>query len=130
VVDFGTAITFDAVSAEGAFIGGAIAPGVEVAMEALHGRAARLLEVELRAPAHAIGRNTVANMQSGAIFGCAGMVDALVARFRDELGATEAPAVATGGQASLIAPHCRTVTRVEPWLTLEGLRLVWLQNRD
>jgi type III pantothenate kinase len=129
VVDFGTAITFDAVSAEGAFVGGAIAPGVEVAMEALHGRAARLLAVELRAPARAIGRNTVANMQSGAVFGCAGMVDALVGRFRDELGAPEAAAVATGGHAGLIAPHCRTVARVEPWLTLEGLRLVWLQNR-
>jgi type III pantothenate kinase len=125
VVDFGTAITFDAVSAAGAFVGGAIAPGLEIAMEALGARAARLLRVELRAPEHAIGRTTVANMQSGAVFGCAGMVDALVERFRAELGAADAPAVATGGMAGVVAPHCRTVTHVEPWLTLEGLRIVW-----
>jgi type III pantothenate kinase len=129
VVDFGTAITFDAVSPAGAFVGGAIAPGLEIAMEALGARAARLLKVELRAPAQAIGRTTVANMQSGAVFGCAGMVDALVTRFRDELGAPSAPAVATGGMAGVVAPYCSTVTDVEPWLTLEGLRLVWERNR-
>jgi type III pantothenate kinase len=128
VIDFGTATTFDAVSAEGAFVGGAIAPGVEVAMEALHARAARLLSVELQAPGRAIGRNTVANMQSGAVFGSAGMVDALVERFRAELDAPSAPAVATGGLAGVIAPHCRTVARIEPWLTLEGLRLVYERN--
>jgi type III pantothenate kinase len=127
VVDFGTAINFDAVSAEGEFVGGAIAPGVQVATDALRDRAARLAKVELRAPERAIGLNTDTNMQSGAIFGFAGLVDGLVRRFRDELGG-EAVAVATGGTAALVAPHCETVDHVEPLLTLEGLRLIWERN--
>ena len=127
VVDFGTAINFDAVSADGAFIGGAIAPGLEVAVSALGERAARLFTVELRAPEHAIGRNTAENMQSGAIFGYAGLVDGLVGRFRAELG-EDAGVIATGGLAGVVAPHCLTIDRVVPWLTLEGLRLIWLRN--
>jgi type III pantothenate kinase len=128
VVDFGTAINFDAVSAHGEFVGGAIAPGVQVATDALRDRAARLAKVELRAPEHAIGTNTDTNMQSGAIFGFAGLVDGLVRRFRAELGGA-AVAVATGGMAALVAPHCETVDHVEPLLTLEGLRLVWERNQ-
>ncbi|HEY7259649.1 MAG TPA: type III pantothenate kinase [Gaiellales bacterium] len=124
VVDFGTAINFDAVSEAGEFVGGAIAPGVQVATDALRDRAARLAKVELRAPEHAIGTNTDTNMQSGAIFGFAGLVDGLVRRFRRELGG-EAASVATGGMAALVAPHCMTVDHVEPLLTLEGLRIIW-----
>ncbi len=127
VVDFGTAINFDAVSADGAFIGGAIAPGLEVAVGALGERAARLFTVELRAPEHAIGRNTAENMQSGAIFGYAGLVDGLVRRCAAELGG-EVGVIATGGLAPVVAPHCETIDRVEPWLTLEGLRLIWERN--
>lgn len=127
VVDFGTAINFDAVSAAGEFVGGAIAPGVQVATDALRDRAARLAKVELRAPVHAIGTNTDTNMQSGAIFGFAGLVDGLVRRFRAELGGA-AVAVATGGMAALVAPHCETVDHVEPLLTLAGLRLIWERN--
>src|SRR5207247_10775215 len=105
VVDFGTAINFDAISAVGEFVGGAIAPGLQVATDALGDRAARLARVELRAPGRAIGRPTDTNMQSGAIFGFAGLVDGLVRRFRIELGGA-ATAVATGGTAALIAPPC------------------------
>ncbi len=128
VVDFGTAINFDAVSASGEFVGGAIAPGVQVATDALRDRAARLAKVELRAPEHAIGTNTDTNMQSGAIFGFAGLVDGLVRRFRAELGGA-AVTVATGGMAELVAPHCETVDHVEQLLTLEGLRLIWERNQ-
>ena len=128
VVDFGTAINFDAVSAAGEFAGGAIAPGVQVATDALRDRAARLAKVELRAPEHAIGTNTDTNMQSGAIFGFAGLVDGLVRRFRVELGGA-AVTVATGGMAALVAPHCETVDHVEPLLTLEGLHLIWERNQ-
>ncbi len=127
VVDFGTAINFDAVSSVGEFVGGAIAPGLQVATDALGDRAARLARVELRAPQRAIGRNTDTNMQSGAIFGFAGLVDGLVRRFRIELGSA-ATAVATGGTAALVAPHCETIDHVEPLLTLEGLRLIWARN--
>ena len=127
VVDFGTAINFDAVSAAGEFLGGAIAPGLQVSVDALRDRAARLQKVELRAPEHAIGTNTDTNMQSGAIFGCAGQVDGLVRRFTAELGG-RAAVIATGGMAGLVAPHCDTVEHVEPDLTLEGLRLIWERN--
>ena len=127
VVDFGTAINFDAVSADGAFLGGAIAPGLEIATSALGERASALFGIELRAPERAIGRTTAENMQSGAIFGYAGLVDGLVGRFRAELG-EDAGVIATGGLAGVVAPHCLTIDRVEPWLTLEGLRLIWLRN--
>jgi len=127
VVDFGTAINFDAVSADGAFLGGAIAPGLEIATSALGERAAALFGIALRAPERAIGRTTAENMQSGAIFGYAGLVDGLVGRFRTELGG-DAGVIATGGLAAVVAPHCQTIDRVEPWLTLEGLRLIWLRN--
>jgi type III pantothenate kinase len=129
VVDFGTAINFDAVSAAGEFIGGAIAPGLEVAVNALGARAARLFGIELAAPRTAIGKNTAENMQSGAVFGFAGLVDGLVRRFAVELGG-DTGVIATGGLAGLVVPHCETVDDVEPWLTLDGLRLIWSRNQQ
>jgi len=127
VVDFGTATNFDVVSARGEYLGGAIAPGLTVAAEGLYRAAARLHPVELRAPRAAIGRNTTEAVQSGLIFGAAAEVDGMIERIRNELGA-EAKAVATGGLAPLVVPHCRTSLEHEPWLTLEGLRLVFERN--
>jgi type III pantothenate kinase len=129
VVDFGTSTNFDVVSADGEFVGGVLAPGVEVSMEALFARAARLLKVEPEAPATVIGKTTVGALQSGLVYGFASLVDGVVERIRGELGA-EAEVTATGGLADVIAPHARTVARVDADLTLEGLRLVWERNRD
>jgi type III pantothenate kinase len=128
VVDFGTSTNFDVVSANGEFLGGAIAPGIEISMDALTARAARLVNIELATPPAAIGKSTVASMQSGAIFGFAGQVDSIVRRIQDELGGS-CPVIATGGLAAVIVPHCDTVTDRDPWLTLHGIRLVWERNR-
>jgi type III pantothenate kinase len=128
VVDFGTSTNFDVVSPAGEYVGGVIAPGIEISMDALFARAARLVGVDYTAPPTVIGKTTVAGLQSGLVYGFAGQVDGIVGRIRDELGA-DAPAVATGGLADLVAPHSRTVERVDPFLTLEGLRLVWELNR-
>ncbi len=130
VVDFGTSTNFDVVSAAGEFAGGVLAPGVEISMEALFARAARLPQVPFLAPARVISQTTVAALQSGLVYGFAGQVDAIVDRIRDELAAEQAPVVATGGLAGLIAPHSRTITTVDPELTLQGLRLVWARNRE
>ena len=129
VVDFGTSTNFDVVSADGEFLGGAIAPGVEISMDALYSRAARLIKVDLAAPATAVGKSTVAAMQSGAVFGFAGQVDGIVRRIQAELGGP-CPVVATGGLGGLMRPHCETVTAYEPWLTLAGLQLVWQRNQE
>lgn len=126
VVDFGTGTTFDAISGDGEYLGGAIAPGVEISLEALFERAAALRAVELVEPQSVIGRSTMESLQSGAVYGYAAQVDGLVRRIETELG--EAAVPATGGLAPLIAPHCETVERVEPWLTLHGLRLIWAKN--
>jgi len=127
VVDFGTSTNFDVVSSEGEFAGGVLAPGIEVSMDALFARAARLFSVDFSAPATVIGKTTASALQSGLVYGFTGQVDEIVTRIRGELGA-EAPAIATGGLAELIAPHSRTIGGVDPWLTLEGLRLVWDLN--
>jgi type III pantothenate kinase len=124
VVDFGTSTNFDVVSPEGEYVGGVLAPGVEVSMDALFARAARLVTVDYSAPRSVIGKTTISALQSGLVYGFAGQVDGIVRRIRAELGA-EAPAVATGGLADLVAPHSETIERVDPFLTLEGLRLVW-----
>ena len=129
VVDFGTSTNFDVVNAAGDFAGGVLAPGVEVSMDALFARAARLPRVPFVAPERVISQTTTAALQSGLVYGFAGQVDAIVDRIREELGAPDAPAVATGGLADLIAPHSRTITAVDAELTLHGLRLVWERNR-
>ncbi len=129
VVDFGTSTNFDVVSAAGEFVGGVLAPGIEISMDALFARAARLPRVPFVAPERVISQTTVQALQSGLVYGFAGQVDAIVERIRGELGAGDAPVVATGGLAELIAPHSRTITAVDPELTLHGLRLVWARNR-
>ncbi|MBA3282713.1 MAG: type III pantothenate kinase [Acidimicrobiia bacterium] len=126
VIDFGTAITYDALSAKGEYLGGLIAPGVEISLDALYTRAAALRRVELVEPRNIIGRTTVESIQAGAIFGFAGQVDGICRRLIDEMGAPSI--VATGGLAELIAPYTSSIQRVEPWLTLHGLRLVFARN--
>jgi type III pantothenate kinase len=127
VVDFGTSTNFDVVSADGAFLGGVIAPGIEVSMDALFARAARLGAVELVAPPTVIGRSTIACIQSGAVYGFAGQVDGIMRRIYGELGG-HCPTIATGGLAALVTPHAETIDRHEPGLTLDGLRLIWERN--
>src|SRR5579863_2867922 len=129
VVDFGTSTNFDVVSAAGEFAGGVLAPGIEVSMDALFARAARLPKVSFSAPERVISQTTVSALQSGLVYGFAGQVDAIVDRIRAELAAPDAPVVATGGLAELIVPHSRTITAVDQELTLHGLRLVWQRNR-
>jgi type III pantothenate kinase len=129
VVDFGTSTNFDVVSRDGEYVGGVLAPGVEISMEALFARAARLVKVDYTEPPSVIGKTTVGGLQSGLVYGFAGQVDGIVEAVRGELGEPEAPVVATGGLAPLIAPHARTVGTIDPFLTLEGLRLVWGLNR-
>lgn len=128
VVDFGTGNNFDVISAAGEFMGGAIAPGIEVSLDALLDRAAALSSVELVEPSSVIGRTTSESLQSGAVYGFAGQVDSMVGRFRAELGTCTV--VATGGLAPLIAPVTASIEHVEPFLTLHGLRLVYHRNRQ
>jgi type III pantothenate kinase len=128
VVDFGTSTNFDVVNAAGEYVGGVLAPGVEISMDALFARAARLTKVPLVAPERVVGKTTTGGLQSGLVYGFASLVDGMVERIRDELEAPDAPAIATGGLAELIAPHTRTISRVDLDLTLEGLRLVWARN--
>jgi type III pantothenate kinase len=124
VVDFGTATTCDAVAENGDYLGGAIFPGVGISLEALVQAASKLPRVELRKPAAAIGTTTTDSLVSGLVYGYAAQVDGMVRRFQDELGGG-AKVIATGGLAELICAESATVQSVEPWLTLEGLRLIW-----
>jgi len=124
VVDFGTATTFDCINARGEFIGGAIAPGIATAADALLNRAARLFRVELVRPKDAIGRNTVHNVQSGVVYGWAGLVDGIVERMKAEMDGTPR-VVATGGHAGLIVNVARSIQEVHEHLAFEGLRLLW-----
>ena len=128
VIDFGTATTVDAVSKEGEYLGGAIAPGIGISAEALFERASKLPRIELVAPQNAIGRNTETAMQSGVIFGYVGLIESLVHRIRQELGG-KARVIATGGLADVIAKETKIVDAVNPDLTLVGLRLIHEMNR-
>jgi type III pantothenate kinase len=128
VVDLGTATVFDVISANGEYLGGAIAPGVAISLEALYTHAAALRSVELVKPRSVIGRSTVESIQSGVLYGFASQVDGIVERIVDELG--EATIIGTGGLASLIAPHTKYVRIIEPWLTLHGLRIVHERNHS
>lgn len=127
IVDFGTGTTFDALSARGEYLGGAIAPGIGIAAEALHARAAKLPRVDLVRPPFAIGRNTEHALQSGLVFGYVGLVEGMVARFRAELG-PETKVIATGGYGELIARETPVLGVVAPWLTLDGLRIIHALN--
>jgi type III pantothenate kinase len=128
IVDFGTATTFDAISKEGYYLGGAIAPGIGIAAEALFQRTAKLPRVELERPPTAIGRNTTHAMQSGLLFGYVGLVEGMVARYRAELG-PEMKVIATGGLAEIIARETPVIQYVAPWLTLDGLRMIYEMNQ-
>lgn len=128
IVDFGTAITFCAISARGEYLGGAIAPGIGISTEALFAHAAKLPRVELVQPDSVIGRNTVSSMQAGIVYGYVGMVDEIVHRMKEELGGS-AFVVATGGQAELIAGKTRTIDAVNQFLTLNGLKIIYERNK-
>ncbi len=127
IVDFGTATTFCAVTKNGEYLGGAIAPGIKISAEALFQRASKLPRVELTKPSKVIGTDTVSAMQSGIIYGYAGLVDGIVERMKKELS-TEARVIATGGLAELVSPETKTISEIKPQLTLEGLRLLYELN--
>jgi type III pantothenate kinase len=129
VVDFGTAVTYDIVSRAGEYLGGIIFPGVEIATDALTERAAALPKIDLTPPRSLIGKTTVDAIRSGVVYGYAAQVDGIVTRLRSELGA-DTKTIATGGLASIIVPHTRTIGGMDPLLTLTGLRLLWERNRD
>ena len=129
VVDFGTATTFDAIAENGDYLGGAIAPGIGIAADALFQRTAKLPRVDLQKPPSVIGRNTTHAMQSGLLFGYVALTEGMVARFRAELGPTM-KVIATGGLAEIIARETKVLQIIAPWLTLDGLRFIWEMNRS
>jgi type III pantothenate kinase len=124
VIDFGTATTFEAISERGEYLGGAIVPGIMISMEALFQQAAKLPRIELTTPHAVIGKNTVESMQAGMIYGYAALVDGIVARMRDEMGGAPT-VVATGGQAGLVASETKLIGKVDPYLTLDGLKMIY-----
>jgi type III pantothenate kinase len=128
VVDFGTATTFNAITREGEYLGGAITAGVNLAAEALYTHAAKLPRIDLQRPPSVIGRNTVHAMQSGLLFGYVSMVEGMVSRFRAELG-DDMKVIATGGLAEIVAKETPVIQHIAPWLTLDGLRILWELNR-
>jgi type III pantothenate kinase len=127
IVDFGTATIFDAISAEGEYLGGAISPGIGIASDALFRRAAKLPRVEIMRPPSAIGRNTVHSLQSGLLYGYVGLVEGMVARFRAELGA-DMKTIGTGALVELIVKETKCIDIVEPWLALQGLKIIYDLN--
>ena len=129
IIDFGTATTFNALTKDGIYLGGAITAGVGIALDALVRRTAKLPPVELQAPPNVIGRNTIHAMQSGLIHGHVAMVEGMVARFKAELG-TDTRVIGTGGLVSVIAAHSKTIEITAPWLTLDGLRIIWELNQE
>ena len=129
VVDFGTATTFNAITKDGEYLGGAITAGINLAAEALYTRAAKLPRIDLQVPPSVIGRNTVHAMQSGLLFGYVSMVEGMVARFRSELG-SDMKVIATGGLAEIVAKETREINIIAPWLTLDGLRIIWELNQQ
>jgi type III pantothenate kinase len=128
IVDFGTATTFDAISADGEYLGGAIAPGIGIAAQALFQRTAKLPRVDITRPPAAIGRNTVHAIQSGLLFGYVGLVEGMVGRFRAELG-EDMKVIGTGGEVDLIARETKVIEILAPWLTLDGLRMIYEMNQ-
>lgn len=128
-IDFGTATTFNALTAKAEYLGGAILPGISTAAEALVSRTAKLPPIELKAPPSVIGRNTVHAIQAGLIYGYVSLVEGMVHRFREELG-EDMQVIATGGHIKKISNHTTAIDYVEPWLTLEGLRIIWEMNKS
>jgi type III pantothenate kinase len=129
IVDFGTATTFNALTSDGEYLGGAITAGINLAADALFTHAAKLQRIDLQRPPSVIGRNTVHAMQSGLLFGFVSMTEGMVARFRSELG-SDMKVVATGGQADIVARETKVIDILAPWLTLDGLRIIWELNRE
>ena len=127
IVDFGTATTFNALTKDGEYLGGAITAGINLAADALFTHAAKLQRIDLQRPPSVIGRNTIHAMQSGLIFGYVSLAEGMVQRFRAELG-NDMKVIATGGLAELVAPETKVIDILAPWLTLDGLRFIWEMN--